>query len=220
MNHEVTFDHPVLLVGGGEVTEDALRWAETLAPVCIAADGGADKARALGRHVSVIIGDLDSLEDKSNWITDGVTVLHDSDQNSTDFDKCLKVIRAPLILGVGFTGARMDHMLAVLGRLGRGDAGHVIILGQEDVACLCPSEISLPVPPGTRISLFPLGACRGVRSRGLHWPIDGLEMTISGQLGTSNRATGPVEITMDGPCLLIVPTECLPMLATALMKKD
>jgi thiamine pyrophosphokinase len=132
----------------------------------------------------------------------------------------LKAIHAPLILGVGFTGARMDHMLAVLGRLGRGDAGHVIILGQEDIACLCPPQIALELPADARVSLFPLGQCHGVRSTGLHWPIDGLEMSISGQLGTSNRATGPVDIAIDGPCLLILPTEFLPILADALMQKD
>lgn len=218
MGIPLKYNHPVILIGGGIVEENALRAAEMLSRTYIAADGGADKAR--GRPIEAIIGDLDSLADQEEWAARDVPILHDKDQNSTDFDKCLSRIEAPLILAVGFTGGRIDHTLAVMGRLGRGDAGHVIVVGDEDVVCLCPPKIALPLAADTRVSLYPLGACCGVRSRGLRWPIDGLEMEMTGQIGTSNVATGPIEIAMSGPCLLILPQETLPVLAACLARKD
>ena len=39
------------------------------------------------------------------------------EQDSTDFDKCLRHIAAPLVLGVGFLGGRVDHELAAFSTL-------------------------------------------------------------------------------------------------------
>jgi len=38
--------------------------------------------------------------------------------------------------------------------------------------------------------VWPLGPQRFTRSRGLHWPLDGLEMAPGQLVGTSNIATG------------------------------
>ena len=44
---------------------------------------------------------------------------HLVDQDTTDFDKALRHIKAPVVIGAGFSGARTDHALAAF----TGEAG-------------------------------------------------------------------------------------------------
>ncbi|MBV6635675.1 MAG: thiamine pyrophosphokinase, partial [Mameliella sp.] len=138
------------------------------------------------------------------------------EQESTDFDKCLRHISAPLVFGYGFLGKRLDHQLAAMTVLtGRADV-RCILIGAEDVVLLCPPDLSMELAPGTRLSLFPMAPVTG-RSEGLRWPIDGLNFAPSGPVGTSNEVTGPVRLSMDGPAmLLILPGECLNALLSGL----
>ena len=54
---------PVTLVAGGPLRRAELRAALARAPHLVAADGGADRALALGVEPVAVIGDLDSLSD-------------------------------------------------------------------------------------------------------------------------------------------------------------
>jgi thiamine pyrophosphokinase len=54
------------------------------------------------------------------------------------------------------------------------------------------------------------------RSQGLRWPIEGLELASAGRIATSNEATGPVDLAIEGPVLVILPRATLPGLARAL----
>ena len=51
----------VTLVGGGDPRPEGIEEALKYAPTLIAADGGADRALALGFRPEAVIGDLDSL---------------------------------------------------------------------------------------------------------------------------------------------------------------
>ena len=54
---------PITLIGGGEVGPADLNFALGLAPVCVAADGGASVAVAAGINLHAVIGDFDSVDD-------------------------------------------------------------------------------------------------------------------------------------------------------------
>ena len=67
------------------------------------------------------------------------------------------------------------------------------------------------------VSVFPLRRVQA-RSTGLEWKLDGLTMQPGGQIGTSNRALGPVEIWVDQPGLLaLVPRHHLAAVMQALL---
>jgi thiamine pyrophosphokinase len=139
-----------------------------------------------------------------------------AEQDSTDFDKCLRSIRAPLILGVGFTGARIDHELAACSALVAPGHPPCILIGPVDICFAAPPELSLDLAPGTRLSLFPLAVLRG-RSTGLRWPIDAVPFAPSGPIGTSNEVTGPVRLAFDAPGMLVIlPVAALAATMTAL----
>lgn len=193
--------HPVTLVGGGELGAGDLALAMALAPTCVAADGGADAALAEGIEPDAVIGDLDSISAPVRAQIPSQKLHHIAEQDSTDFDKALRSISTPLVVAVGFTGGRIDHLLAGLHTLLCHAQQRIVILAAEDVIFLCPPRIALPTSDGDRVSLFPLGEVRG-QSSGLFWPIDGLTFRPGMASGTSNRATGPVTLQMDGPKML------------------
>lgn len=209
---------PVLLIGGGDCPDMVLHAALEKARCVVAADGGARRALRLGRVPDAIIGDMDSLRpDEIAALPEGV--LHPiAEQDSTDFDKCLRNIQTPLVLGYGFLGARLDHELAVLNVLVRRAQSNCVLVGEQDLVLLAPPEITLDLPMGERLSLFPMREVTG-RSQGLRWAIDGLQFAPWGQSGTSNEVSGPVTLQFDAPgMLLILPVGYLEQVTQAMLR--
>lgn len=187
-----TVHRPETLVGAAPVSTRILNRALTLAPALAAADGGADSLLAAGLAPDRVVGDMDSLSEAARRAF--ADRLHPvTEQDSTDFAKALRTSRAPWTLAVGFLGARLDHTLAVLSELARSRA-RCVLLSESDCVCILPQSLTVALPVGSRVSLWPLGPARG-RSTGLHWPVDGIEMAPDGRVGTSNRSTRP-EITL------------------------
>tara|TARA_R110002096_G_scaffold273496_7_gene467402 strand:+ start:829 stop:1509 length:681 start_codon:yes stop_codon:yes gene_type:complete len=192
----------VTLLAGGPVLRRDLKAALAHAPCLVAADGGADRALALGQVPDAVIGDLDSISAVAQARL-GARVHHIAEQDSTDFDKCLRNIAAPFVIALGCLGGRVDHELAVLSVLVRRAGRPVVLIGREDVIFLAPPRLDLAMRPGDRVSLF---AMRGVtgQSDGLRWPIAGLAFAPDARGGTSNQALGPVQLRMDGPGMLVI----------------
>lgn len=199
----VSKNEPVTLVGGAEVDKDDLELALACAPTLVAADGGADRALALGRRPDAVIGDFDSLTNKGREAIPADKLHLVAEQDSTDFEKALREVSSPLVIGLGFTGARMDHQMAVFNTLVRFPERRCLLLGAKEVVFLCPPSFRLDVKKGSTVSLFPLGAVEGV-SDGLKWPIGGLHFAPDGQVGTSNIATGPIDVAFTAPKMLMM----------------
>ncbi|MEC3862253.1 thiamine diphosphokinase [Mesobacterium sp. TK19101] len=199
----VSTDTPVFLVGGGTVDKQAFLSGLALCQTLVAADGGADTVLEFDHMPDAVIGDMDSLSLAARRMIPDHRIHQIAEQDSTDFEKCLATIDAPLILGVGFLGARADHMLAAMNALTCQTAKRCVLIGAEDVIFAAPPELALDLPDGCRVSLFPMTQVTG-RSAGLHWPIDGITFSPCGRVGTSNRATGPVQLTFDMPGMAII----------------
>lgn len=196
----------ITLLGGGKVRPADLVEALALAPCLVAADGGAAAALAMGRMPHAVIGDMDSLPRDLQAAIPPARLHRIDDQDSTDFDKALRSIRAPLVLGVGLLGRRIDHQLANFNVLVRRADQPCILIGRRDVVLAAPPRIVLDLAPGSRVSLFPLAPVTG-RSEGLHWPLDGIAFSPAGITGTSNRVAagaGRVRLAFDAPGMLLI----------------
>lgn len=208
-------DGPVTLAGGGKLRARDLKDCLARAPRLVAADGGADAVLAHGCRPEAVIGDMDSISNDGRAAL-SAALYPVSDQDSTDFEKCLTRISAPLVLAAGFTGRRMDHTLAVMNALARHPARRCVLVGKTDVITLAPPALALPLAAGTRVSLFPLAPVRG-QSDGLEWSLDGIDFAPSGQIGTSNWAVGAVSLRFDRPAMLLfLPRDRLDLLLDAL----
>jgi len=188
MTQQGPYHQGVTLAGGAPFTRKMLDSALCLAPHPVAADGGADALMRFGVVPELVIGDMDSLH---GALPPDTRILPITEQDSTDFGKCLAHLEAPFIIGVGFLGERLDHTLAALSVLLEYGDHAIVLLGERDVAFVAPPHWSMTVEPGTRVSFYPLLPSLGIASSGLRWPIEGLSMTAGGQIGTSNEAAEP-----------------------------
>jgi thiamine pyrophosphokinase len=200
------------IVGGGAVDPALLRELAGRGVALVGADGGADSIGDAGLMPAAIIGDLDSLSDRTMWET-RTNVIHIPEQITTDFQKALYATQAPVTLALGMTGKRLDHTLAALSAvLQYAPMRKLLLVDEVDVALAVTGPISFASSKRERVSIHPLLPISFVRSTGLLYPMDGLLLEPGGLIGTSNEGTGgPVEVVPadDTPWLLILGKERL-----------
>lgn len=169
----------------------------------VAADSGADRLVSAGIVPDAVIGDLDSIAETTLRRIPPERVHRVTEQETTDFEKCLTRVEAPLVLGLGFTGGRRDHELAAFNALVRHPSRRCILLDGHDACFLGGTRLRLDLPPGARVSLFPMGEVTA-KASGLRWPVEGIAFAPDGRVGTSNEATGPVDLWFSAPRMLVI----------------
>ena len=196
---------PVTLLGGADLDDNELNICLKVAPSVVAADGGADHARRRGLRPLAVIGDMDSISAAAR--ADFGDAMHRiAEQDTTDFEKCLTRITAPLIMAAGFLGGRLDHTLAALGVIARLRVHHVVLVARDDVCVLLPQGESVwHLTPGDRAALLPLGTAT-VTSVGLRWDLSDRALAPDGTVSSSNAVAAPtVRLSVSGPVLLTLP---------------
>ncbi|WP_298861376.1 thiamine diphosphokinase [uncultured Sulfitobacter sp.] len=200
---------PIAFLGGGHASAPDLADALTICGKLVAVDGGLVAAQTAGRMPDAVIGDMDSAPPEALAQVPQERRHHVSEQQSTDFDKALRSVDAPVVVGVGFCGGRVDHQMAAFHTLLVHADRPCILIAEHEVIALAPPQLSLDMGAGEVVSLYPMLPVQG-RSAGLEWPIDGLAFDPARFIGTSNRALGKVTLVMDAPgMLLIVPKHYL-----------
>ncbi len=181
-----SYDRPLVIVGGGEV-DTALLWRfRREGAAIIAADGGANICAEKRIMPDAIIGDMDSIADAKYW-QEKSKLIKVEDQETTDFEKCLKLSEAPVTIAIGMAGERVDHTLANLDILLRyGSKRRLAIATKEDLIIRVSGAIEFDVLPGSRISVLPVEPIKFLRSSGLKYPLDGVELAPGKKIGISN----------------------------------
>ena len=180
----------------------------------IAADGGVDRALALGLHIDLAIGDFDSVSAAglSTAEAAGARVeRHPAAKDATDLELALDAaiaLRPTRILVVGSGGGRLDHLLGSLLLLAdeRYAAAKVDAhLGDAQVHIIRGSR-TLAGTPGDLLTLLPVhGAAEGVTTAGLEYPLRAETLPPGTSRGVSNVfSTSEAQITVERGCLLAV----------------
>ncbi len=174
----------------------------------VAADGGGNHALKMGFTPDVIIGDLDSYRPVNSF--DG-TVIRDSDQETNDLEKAMKLAlekgsRRINILGA--TGNRLDHSLKNLSVLAQfaSQCDRLMMADDHLMTLVIPTGFAVDLPEGHMVSLFPLsGKVEGISTSGLKYPLYGETLENGKRDGSSNEAIGgTVRITYTRGVLLFM----------------
>lgn len=190
----IEFHSPCLFIGNADITEPEKHWVGQFSGPIVCADGGARHCQ--GRTPNFVIGDGDS------WRGHGENVIVDPDQNTNDLEKCLMHVQAPSYVGIGFLGGRWDHSLANLSLMLRYP--NLILMDATQSIQACHDHYQGQHEPGETIGIIPAGTCAFSLSRGLKYPLTGLELALSGQVGSSNCCTDTdVEIRGEGSFWLV-----------------
>ncbi len=203
----------IVFAGGDAPTPTALAGIPADA-ILVAADSGLGHARAAGLVVDVVVGDLDSVDpaDLDAAVADGSNVeRHPADKDATDLELALHVARARgarRVVVVGAGGGRLDHFLANALLLASPDFADLEIEARigEATATVVRDSVTISGRPGELVTLLPLGgAARGIRTKGLRWPLLDEDLVPGSSRGVSNELADAVaRITLSDGVLLVV----------------
>lgn len=200
----------VVAAGQGPNSLDALP-AEAFV---VAADGGLERAHALGLAVDVVVGDLDSVsaEALERARHAGTRVVrHPRAKDATDLELALEealAAGARRIVVVASGGGRLDHLVAIALQLGApllADAEVDALVG-DALVHVVRSQRVLQGQPGETLTLLALGGpAEGVTTAGLEYPLHGETLQPGSTRGVSNVfAAGEASVSVTSGVLLAI----------------
>ncbi len=186
---QITFDSPVIFVGGSKVNWQRLV-AHSDFPI-VAVDGGANHLIDHGLSPQYLCGDFDSVSDreKARALNAGANIIPLPDQNETDFAKALEQFDGPVIYAYGFLEGRIDHALDAFAQISRHSTRRIYLIGERDIAFVYPPKGEMSLDMGTRISFWSTGLAQVRQSMGLKWTLDGRDVSAF-DMSISNAMEG------------------------------
>ena len=186
-----------ILANGDPPRHAAPRAALAAADLFVTCDGAFAATRALSRKPDYVVGDGDSLSAADRDAL-GDRFVRVTEQDTNDLCKAFRFVQSmPRISDtisvalLGTTGLREDHSLANIFHLidFTADIPDTTIITDYGTFVAVRDKQTFPCRPGTAISVFaPLPDTR-VTSRGLVWPLDGVDLTPLWR-GSLNRTAG------------------------------
>ena len=203
-----------VVVAGGVPGPTPIRLDVGEGTLVVAADGGVDRALALGLHVDVAIGDFDSVTAAGLAAVEragGRAERHPAAKDATDLELALDTAFAASparILVVGSESGRLDHVLSsllVIADPRYADAEVDALLGGAQVHVIRRSR-ALAGLPGELVSLLAVhGPADGVSTRGLVYPLAGETLVPGTSRGVSNVfAEAEAHVSLDRGVLLAI----------------
>lgn len=200
----------LILCNGEPPSDDLLIRHLQQASLIICTDGAAGWVQERGCHPQVLIGDMDSCDDRvgrtSTFAVAGPASLEDrptreceiipcgshEQQENTDAEKAVLLALergATRIVLLGATGQRLDHTLGNVWLAARyHDRAQVLLADEQCELRVVSGSCELRPEPGSLISLLALTADARLDTEGLKWPLHGpLEV---GTRGLSNEPSG------------------------------
>jgi len=176
----------------------------------ICADGGANRIKKLNIIPDIIIGDLDSVSDKTiiYYSSRGVEIRKIDEQETTDFEKSLiycltKKIKECVVFGA--TSSRADHTLNNFSILKRyyKKIKLKIIDDKYEIFCINKS-IKFDYKKGSIISFLGFPVARKIITKGLKYPLNNEDLELGKREGTLNLSvTKSIDIKFKEGDLLI-----------------
>jgi thiamine pyrophosphokinase len=199
----------VLIIGGEAPSLETVRHEIVNAEIIICADSGFDTALDMGLAPDIIIGDMDSIRNKTrlNELSENKVLRYSEYKDETDTELGIKYLRDNSfdeIIIVGGGGGRMDHFLGIVFLFDREFPPDIWYTHDTRFQKISGYNI-IPSRKGDLVSFYPAGksVCR-MKSTGLKWPLDNL-LWSKGDIGISNIVTeDPFTITMlEGRLIMI-----------------
>ena len=188
-----------LILAGGTLPLPHL-WPRALAgaDLIVAADGGLAHARVLGVTPDLLVGDLDSVEERDLRRHATVAVeRHPVAKNELDLELALGAAwarGAERATVVGAFGSRLDQSfgaLLIAGRLAAAGREVTLLAGPHEARPVAAGGATTrDLPEGTTVSLLALTEGCNVTTTGVRYPLSAASLPLGSGLGVSNVAVG------------------------------
>jgi len=201
----------IVFTGGmGPKREDVEEYLAK-AQVIVAADSGLLLAEEMGVEPGIILGDMDSLPDRSllERHKHAEIRVYPTEKDDTDTELALKCLQSrgcteSILIGGG--GGRLDHLLGIVSLFYRPDPPCRWFTHGEEVIYISDT-LEIRGLKGRVVTFMPVSReeCR-MKTEGLKWPLDSLRWK-PGDIGISNIVLAEeARVTMlQGKLIMIVP---------------
>lgn len=187
-----------IIISSGNLNLDILRELKSDKDMIICADGGAKHLYESEIVPDMIVGDLDSLDEKFIKYYENLNVKfyrYSSEKDYTDTELAVEYAieegNTELIL-LGSTGTRLDHTLAnimLLYKLLNRNIKAKIVDENNEIS-IVKDSINIEREANTYVSLLPIfGDCMGVSMSGFKYPTDNLNFELGSTMGISNEVS-------------------------------
>lgn len=183
----------VILLDGNPPSVDLCQSETKGADLIIATDGAYDYAVSYGIIPQMVIGDMDSVEDKSRVEKDvEETRIYQEEKDEPDsqlaIDLAIERGTTDIVL-LGMTGGRIDHeygnLMLMLRTAKRGV--NIIAIDKYNHMTVRTGDIEISGRVGQKVSLLPIGSEAFIEStEGLYYQIDNKVMNADIPIGISN----------------------------------
>ncbi|GAB4373589.1 MAG: thiamine diphosphokinase [Spirochaetales bacterium] len=179
----------------------------------VAADSGLLLAERLGVEPQIILGDMDSLPDRSllDAHAQAEVRVYPTEKDDTDTElalKCLQSLGCTESILIGGGGGRLDHLLGIVSLFYRPHPPSRWFTHREEVIYI-EDTLELTGLKGRVVTFMPVSReeCR-MRTEGLRWPLDSLSWR-PGDIGISNVIVADrMRVSMEkGNLIMILPKE-------------
>ena len=190
-----------LVVGNRPLSKSIIELSRN--KLIVAADGGADRLLEYEILPDKVIGDLDSISDRTATKLEDWLILN-KDIQKTDLEKAVEYAierGSKKIQIVGWSGGRIDHTIAALGLA--FDSRIDLIDDKFTVKCISDLEI-IEDEKGTLFSLIAVPEAR-VSIKGARWELEHEKLKMGGR-GIHNEIgeSGKVEIQCHSGNILLI----------------
>lgn len=204
----------VLVFAGGDPTSPAVAASLPANAYVIAADSGAAHARAAGRRVDLLVGDLDSADpalveqlEAAGTRVERFPVAKDRTDLALALDAALALEPVGITV-VGGHGGRLDHLVANIALLCNDDYAAVALdarMGEATVTVV-RGRRELRGSPGDLVSLAAMGGpAGGVSTEGLLFPLIDATLRPGSSWGVSNQLVGAAAaVTVRSGCVVAI----------------
>lgn len=176
----------------------------------IGADGGGNLLYRMKILPGLVIGDMDSISQDSvaYFRESGVKIIHLKEQETTDFEKCLKYCKTKgvnKVLVFGATSMRPDHTLNNFSVMKRYKGGMAISLITEEYEIFfAVKHLEFSYPPGEIFSMLGMPVARSVTTKGLKYRLNNEDLVFGEKEGSLNKSvTNKVTVNHKGGDLLV-----------------
>lgn len=188
----------ITVVANGHIKDmDFLRSTIENSDYIICADGAAKYLMRLNMYPSLLVGDFDSIDEKTlKWtkINNIETRQFPREKDMTDTELAVEFAlqQGPKkITIIGAMGSRLDHSLSnimLLYKIYKEGIDAIIVDGLNYVA-ITDDVLKMRCQVGQTVSIIPIGGdAKGVTLEGLEYPLIDYDIEMGSSLGISNKS--------------------------------
>jgi len=187
-NHKNT---TIVVIANGKTPKSGLlNKLVSQADIIVAADGGSNICHKNGIVPDYIVGDLDSIKQKTKSFFKEAEIVHCPDQNETDLLKTLKfceALKPEKVIVTAITGKRFDQSISNIFILQSANFEfEVRFYDDYGITSIISKEKILELPLGQTISLFSFKPVYGITLEGFKYPLKNQDFP-DGLNGVSNE---------------------------------